>query len=213
MEDCSCSQRQGRVSEGSLEIFAAVRSRCPALHRIFVPDEVWPSFQQWHRQPDLIARHRSILLLAMERDHLGRATSAGHRYLMTAGLPRSDVRQQYLRDLRERWMLYPDPIERHQKSRMFLGRLVELQCAEWLELQGWTVSGLEALREGPDIDASTQCWVELGRWHRACHREIRPTCGAHKEESTREARNETWAEKHTGSRLVRSLCGSCACSL
>lgn len=153
MEDCSCSKQQGRVGEGLLELFAAVRSRCPALHRILVPDEVWPDFQQWHRQPDTVAHHRSILLLAMERGHLGRVTSAVHRYLMTAGLPRSDVRQQYLRDLRERWMLYSDPIERHQKAKMFTGRLVELQFAEWLELQGWTVSGLEALREGPDIEA------------------------------------------------------------
>jgi hypothetical protein len=50
-------------------------------------------------------------------------------------------------------MLYSDPIERHQKFRMFAGRLVELQFAEWLELQGWTVSGFEAVREGPDIEA------------------------------------------------------------
>ncbi len=135
VEDCSCSKRQGRVGEGSLELFAAVRSRCPALHRIFVPDDVWPDFQQWHRQPDTVAHHRSILLLAMERGHLGRVTTAVHRYLMTAGLARPDVRQPYLLDLRERWMLYSDPIERHQKARMFSGRLVELQCAEWLELQ------------------------------------------------------------------------------
>ena len=63
------------------------------------------------------------------------------------------MRRQYLQDLRERWMFYTDPIERHEKARMFSGRLVELQFAEWLELQGWTVSGLEALREGPDVEA------------------------------------------------------------
>jgi hypothetical protein len=115
---------------------------------------VWPDFQQWHRQPAAkVDFHQSILLLAMERGHLYRVTSAVHRYLIAAGLPRPDVRQQYLQDLRERWMLYSDPHERHQKSRMFLGRLVELQFAEWLELQGWTISGLEALRQGPDIEA------------------------------------------------------------
>lgn len=153
IEDCSCSERQEHVDGGSLEIFAAVRSRCPALHQIFVPDGVWNDFQQWHRQSDAVAHHRSILLLAMERGHLRRVTSAVHRFLITAGHPRPDMRQQYLKDLRERWMLYPDPIERHQKFRMFAGRLVELQFAEWLQLQGWTVSGLEAFREGPDIEA------------------------------------------------------------
>lgn len=118
-----------------------------------MPDEVWPGFQQRQQQRDTVAYHRSILLLAMERGYLGRVTSAVHRYLMTAGLPRLDVRRQYLQDLRERWMLYADPIERHEKARIFSGRLAELQCAEWLQLQGWTVSGLEALREGPDIEA------------------------------------------------------------
>ena len=136
-----------------MEIFAAVRSRCPALRLIFVPDELWPDFQQWHHHPDAVAHHRSVLILAMERGHLRRVTSAVHRYLVTRGLPRPDVREQYRQDLRERWMLYADPAERHQKFRIFSGRLVELQFAEWLELQGWTVSGLEALREGPDVEA------------------------------------------------------------
>ena len=34
--------------------------------------------------------------------------------------------------------------------------MVELQCAEWLEEQGWTISGLEVFREGPDIEAVTE---------------------------------------------------------
>lgn len=67
------------------------------------------------------------------------------------------VRKQYLKDLRERWMYYSDsdPMKRHQKFRSFFGKVVELQFAEWLESQGWTVSKLEALREGPDIEAKT----------------------------------------------------------
>jgi hypothetical protein len=51
-------------------------------------------------------------------------------------------------------MNYADPMERHQKFRMFFGRIVELQCAEWLEGQGWKISALEAYREGPDIEAT-----------------------------------------------------------
>ncbi|HDP69649.1 MAG TPA: hypothetical protein ENN38_02435 [Actinobacteria bacterium] len=50
-------------------------------------------------------------------------------------------------------MLDEDPAERHRKARIFLGRLTELQLAQWLELHGWTVSGLEARRQGPDIEA------------------------------------------------------------
>jgi hypothetical protein len=49
-------------------------------------------------------------------------------------------------------MHYADPLERHRKARIFLGRITELQVAEWLELQGWTVVGLEALGSGPDME-------------------------------------------------------------
>jgi hypothetical protein len=38
---------------------------------------------------------------------------------------------------------------------MFLGRLAELQFAYWLECRGWSVTGLEALREGPDVEAAS----------------------------------------------------------
>jgi hypothetical protein len=36
-----------------------------------------------------------------------------------------------------------------------MGRLVELQVAEWLRDEGWAVSGLEAIRKGPDIEATS----------------------------------------------------------
>jgi hypothetical protein len=145
MRDCSCSNLQDCDGEGSLEKFAAVRSRCPAIKQIFVPDEICHDFQQWHRQPDNVALHRSMLILAMERGHLGLVTSAVHRYLIDSGLPKPEVRQQYLQDLRERWIFYSEPLKRHKNFRKFEGRLVELQFTEWLELHGWAVSGLEAL--------------------------------------------------------------------
>jgi hypothetical protein len=122
--------------------------------KVFLPDEVWPAFQNWHRQDDNIAHHRSILMLALQRGHLRQATSAVHRYLIYAGSIRQDVRLQYLNDLQERWIHFSDPIERHRHFRIFSGRLTELQCAEWLEQQGWSICGLEALRDGPDIEAS-----------------------------------------------------------
>jgi len=84
---------------------------------------------------------------------LGRVTSPVHRYLILEGRPRQEVRRQYLEDLRERWMLPLDPMERNKRYKRFSGKLVELQVAEWLEYQGRRVSGLEALREGPDIEA------------------------------------------------------------
>lgn len=153
IETCRCFNVTNCGGEGSLETLATVRSQCGALLRVFLPDDVWPDFQKWHHQPDNSAYHRSVLLLALERGHLGRVTSPIHRYLIQSGTPKPVVRKQYLNDLRELWMNYSDPIERHKKSRIFLSRVVELQCAEWLEQQGWIIDGLEAIREGPDIEA------------------------------------------------------------
>lgn len=153
-EPCPCLLPMQDSGETSIDILAATRKVCPALHAVFLPDSVWPDFQNWHIQSDKVAFHSSVLLLALERGHLSRVTSPIHRYLVHSGSVRPEVRQQYLKDLRERWMLYADPIERHRKSRIFRSRVAELQFAEWLETRAGAVTGLEALREGPDIEVT-----------------------------------------------------------
>lgn len=152
--DCRCLRPAIAAAQEPVEALAAIRSECAALHELFLPDPVWPQFQSWHRNPDNVAHHRSVLLLALERGHLGRVTSPIHRYLLADGCVRPDVRRQYRKCLRECWMYCDHPIERHQESRRFRGLVTELQCAEWLETLGWVITGLEALREGPDIEAS-----------------------------------------------------------
>lgn len=96
-----------------------------------------------------------MFLLALERDQLASFTSCAHRYLLKSDHLDPKVRKQYVKDLREQWMNYSNPRERHQKFKMFSGRYVELRCAEWLEEQGWTVTQLEAFQKGPDIIART----------------------------------------------------------
>ncbi len=157
--ECCCQNYYGDLGQGLFHAFASVRECCPALKRILVPDEVWPDFQQWDRDLRDGDLHQSTLVLAMARGHLGQTTSAIHRYLMEGGVPRADIRPQYREDLQEKWMRYKDPKKRNSKSREFLGHLIELQCAEWLESQGWTITGLEALREGPDIEAKDNLGV------------------------------------------------------
>lgn len=137
----------------SLEVLGTIRETCPTLRHIFLPDAIWRDFKAWHSTPDLVAAHRSMILLALERGHLKRLTSSIHRYLVDGAGVHPNVRDQYLKDLRERWMHYADPLERHHKSRIFMGRITELQVAEWLESRGWTITGLEALGGGPDIEA------------------------------------------------------------
>lgn len=96
-----------------------------------------------------------MLLLALERGHLARLTSSIHRYLIEGGTVHQEVRRQYVKDLAERWMYHLDALERHRRSKFFNGRIAELQCAEWLETRGWTVVGLEALRQGSDIEGNS----------------------------------------------------------
>ncbi|MEQ1845493.1 MAG: hypothetical protein ABL983_07940 [Nitrospira sp.] len=53
-------------------------------------------------------------------------------------------------------MDYSAPLERHETFKMFYGRVVELQCAEWLERHGWEISDLEAFgEESPDIETKS----------------------------------------------------------
>jgi hypothetical protein len=139
----------------SVGILDEIRSVCPALQAVFLPDDLWPSFESWHRAPDTAAAHRSMLLLALERGHLHRLTTPIHRYLIEDGRLRPNVRAQYVNDLEERWMLDCNPLERHRESRLFAGRVAELQCAEWLETRDWTITGLEALDAGHDLEART----------------------------------------------------------
>jgi hypothetical protein len=152
---CKCFGATSADDEKSLETLEIIRETCPALKHIYLPDDVWPDFKTWHGKPDLVALHRSMLLLALERGHLDRLTSPVHRYLLDGDGVRADVTAQYRKDLRERWMHYDDAIKRHQKSRILLGKIAELQIAEWLEAQRWAVTTLEALGGGPDIEATS----------------------------------------------------------
>jgi hypothetical protein len=155
MLNCVCQVPPSpAIGSSLLDTFAAVRERCPAIKELFVPDKIWSKFHNWHRWLDVEAHHESALLLALDRGHLSSITSPVHRYLLKSGRINSRVRKQYINDLQEKWMDYRDPRKRHETFKMFYGRVVELQCAEWLEKQGWEISDLEAFREkGPDIEA------------------------------------------------------------
>jgi hypothetical protein len=122
---------------------------------LFVPDSEWQRFRSWHTAGSHnSAEHVSFLVAALHRGHVNRLTSSVHRFLITDGLVRKEVRSQYLEDLRERWMYADDPFERHDAWRRFFGKVCELQIAELFEQRGLEVTALEAYREGPDIELS-----------------------------------------------------------
>lgn len=157
MLDCICQELAPSTTGSSfLDIFAAVREECPALKELLVPDEIWPKFHNWHLWSDDEAYHESTLIHALEGGYLSSITSPVHRYLLESSRINPRVRKQYIKDLRENWIEYIDPLERHEKFKIFQGRVVELQCAEWLERMSWEISDLEAFQGGsPDIEAKS----------------------------------------------------------
>jgi hypothetical protein len=89
----------------------------------------------------------------MQRGYLERLVAPIRRYLFRDDEVRPEVVKQYRQDLRESWMMSADLQRRHEKVRSFVGRIAELQVAEWLETQGWSVASLEALGGIVDIEA------------------------------------------------------------
>jgi hypothetical protein len=70
---CSCLTSLADNDAAAIEILEAIREDCPALQHIYLPDDTWPDFKAWHATRDIVAEHRSTLLLALERGHLGPA--------------------------------------------------------------------------------------------------------------------------------------------
>ena len=65
-----------------------------------------------------------MLVLALQRGHLEVVTEPVHRFLLVDGHVRPELRKKYAQDLRERWLLETEILERHQESRRFMGPLV-----------------------------------------------------------------------------------------
>src|SRR5436190_10865741 len=123
--------------------FKTVWENCAALHCLLLPD--WSEFEKADRTlVDGDSSDRSMMLLAFERGHLQRLTGLVHRYLMDGNTPKSTVIKQYRQDLQEQWIYKDELPARHQKSRMFLGKLIELLVAQGLEESGIHIDGLAA---------------------------------------------------------------------
>lgn len=165
MADCLCFCPPDEMTGSLVDRLEATRLGCPVLRELCIPEELWPEFRAWHAGRDPVAWHHSIYALALDRGHLSTLTGPLHRLLLSDSEVLLGLRRQYREDLKERWMLSQDPLVRHQRCRVYLGRITELQVAEWLTSQGWEVIGIEALRDGPDITAvhpsEGECDVEV----------------------------------------------------
>lgn len=151
MIDCKCLSIDAEAHGDSLVEFDAIRTVCPALSKILVPDDYWSDYRQFCEiEPDK-AFHAPITYLAFQNGHLGRITAPIHTYCLDGGELHSALTKQYKMDLAERWMFKEDLKERFKRVRGFQGRLNELLFAQWLEGNSWNIGGLEA--HGANVDA------------------------------------------------------------
>lgn len=150
VSSCPCANTVTSETLGFRD-FEALRQQCDVLREIYIPDSVWQDYRR--TEDDDPASHQHILFLALSRGYLGRLTSPVHRYLLGSKMRAGNLTNQYRMDLRERWMLERDILERHRKARIFIGKVAELLCAEWLETRGWVVDNLEAFGSDFDIEA------------------------------------------------------------
>ena len=151
--DCQCQKNSVVNSNNILYEFGNLRNQCAALRKILLPDNIWNDFHKVHLFSDN-ASHCSILLLAFERGHLKEITSPIHKYFLKEGKPIINLNPNYIKDLQEHWMKQKNECERHKKAKIFQGKLVELQIAEWLEQQGWNIINLEAKGGEHDIECT-----------------------------------------------------------
>jgi len=151
VDDCACESSHGASVEDAVSTLSDLRAHCPALRQLLVPDDIWDRFRGFERRSRDPAQHVSILLNSLMQGTIGRVTAPCHAYLLEGNILKASVRSQYRQDLKERWMFEPTMMERHQKARIFQGRITELQVAYWLESNGSRITGLEATGSDHDI--------------------------------------------------------------
>jgi hypothetical protein len=152
MNNCACCQSSAVEFDQRLIVLEALRQRCPVLRELLLPTSIWNQYKSFEQSPRDNALHAPTLILSLLHGNLRRVTSPCHKFLFDGEQIKAQVTNQYRQDLQERWMFEADEIERHRKSKIFRGKIVELQIAEWLETQGWKIHNLEALGAAVDIE-------------------------------------------------------------
>lgn len=149
---CTCSTPPSN-EETHIEDFLNLRSTCPALKEIFIPNHLLQEFSINIRQAPNKASHQSILFLAYKNGYLNKLTLPVHRYLLEGSNVSTLASSSYKSALQEKWFFYGNELSLHQKARGYRGKLTELQCAEWLEDNQYEIINLEALNGKHDIEA------------------------------------------------------------
>ena len=157
-KNCICQNLPVQSSGNVLKEFSKVRVGCPALKKIFLPDEIWKDFnvniiKMLYNET---STYNYSSFLAYDDEELSNYTNPVHRYLLDEnGIIRKDaVGNNHIKDLQENWMNKSADYEKFEKYRIYQRHLKELQYAYYLENNGWTIDNLSALGGRHDISGS-----------------------------------------------------------
>lgn len=155
MLNCKCYDIEESENEEPLSAFSRVRDACPALNKVFIPDDIWNEYQNFCAEPSDEALHAPITYLAYKRKHLARLTGPVHQLLFNENELNPRLAKPYKSDLVERWMFQNDIDQRFKKASIFQGKLYELVFAHFLTRKRWRVESLEALGGSADVKATS----------------------------------------------------------
>ena len=154
-QSCSCSTRARPTRfDQQVNAFYELRNSCPAL-RLTIPDELEERHARFSTTEPDSALHCSVPFLAYRRGCLPEFTASLHEFATTEEGVRSDLPQQYLKDLRETWVLESDEGSRFSASRRYLSRLAELHFAHALKAENWEIMNLEMYGGNFDVEAQS----------------------------------------------------------
>jgi Holliday junction resolvase-like predicted endonuclease len=147
---CACLNQNHTSDNSVMDDLMIIREKCLVLRELLIPDcSVFRTYDVSLVENDTV--HRSMLLLAYERGHLKKITLPIHRFLEQRGNLKKTLTEQYRQDLKENWLSNKDALDRQKRFKSYFGKIVELQCAEWLYEHGWEICNLEALGGNIDI--------------------------------------------------------------
>ncbi len=137
---CSCLNKYDKNKNIEKE-FLTIREECISLNSILLPDETVPLFRK-HLSTQIYSPFgKSIILKSYQEGYLHKITMPLHRFLT----PKLDkIEKNYLKDLSEKWMDKSDLVEQNIAFKRYMGKLIEIIFAFWLEKKKWKVVELAA---------------------------------------------------------------------
>jgi len=131
----------------ALAILGEVRSQCPAIREVLVPEQIWNEYQAFTLASD-DALHHPLMVGAAMTATIARLTAPVHRFHVDS---QQKFKKAFRNSLADSWWKAPNIARRHARSRRLQSNFAELLVAFDLVEARWAVSALDAWQDGIDI--------------------------------------------------------------